>query len=140
MDSTYKAGGEHPSYAKAFWTHAIFGMGMYYVDPQLRRKWLYPLLVLLISTLILCMILYKLTWAMQIGFFEIKEMWKGQVSNALGSMLWPLLVLYAFSFVDVMVACYMRRKNYHSKKAQWWIKVTKEFSKTPSESEIGNKV
>ena len=127
VDSTYQLERENPSYARAFLTHVFFGMGMYYVDPQLRRKWLYPFLALLISMLVLSMVLYKATDAMTIGIFEIEQMWEGRVSNAMEFMLWSLLLLYVFSFVDVMVTCYLHRKNYHSRKGEDWIRMSEQL-------------
>jgi tetratricopeptide (TPR) repeat protein len=127
VDSTYQVERGHPSYAKAFWTHALFGLGMYYVDPRLRRKWLYPFIALLISMLVLSMILYRVTDAMTIGLFEIKKISEVPVRDALEFMLWSLLVLYAFSFVDVIATCYLRRKHYLGRKGERSIKMRDQF-------------
>jgi tetratricopeptide (TPR) repeat protein len=112
MDSVYQVERGRPSYAKAFSTHAILGMGLFYVDPESRRKWLYPFTALLVSSLVLSIIFYEVTKAMTIGNFEIQRMWEGSVADILEVMVWPVLGLYAYSFVDVIITCYRRRKNY----------------------------
>ena len=112
VDSAYQVERGRPSYAKAFWTHAILGMGMFYVDDKSRRKWYYLFIALTVSLLVLSLIFYEATRQMKIGIFRIDKMWGGRVDNSLEFLLWSFLGLYGFSLVDVMVTCYLCRKRY----------------------------
>jgi tetratricopeptide (TPR) repeat protein len=121
VDNIYQVQRDRPSYAMAFWTNAIFGLGMYYVDPALRRKRLYPLVALLVSSLALSLIFYETTKAMIIGKFTIQKI--DTVVDMMEFMLWGFLALYVFSFIDVMVTCYLRRRNYQNRKGEWRIRM-----------------
>ena len=116
MDSVYQVERGRPSFAKALSTHAILGMGLFYVDPASRRKWLYSLTTLLLAALVLSIIFYEVTKAMRIGNFELQRMSEGRVADILEVIVWPVLGLYAFSFIDVLITCYRRRKNYRGAK------------------------
>jgi tetratricopeptide (TPR) repeat protein len=112
VDSAYQVERGRPSYARAFWTHAILGMGMFYVDDKSRRKWYYLFIALTVSLLVLSLTFYEVTRHMKIGYFRIDTMLDGRVDNTLEFLLWSFLGLYAFSLVDVMVTCYLRRRSY----------------------------
>ncbi len=140
VDSIYQLEQDHLSYTKAFFTHVLFGMGMYFVDPQLRRKRLYPFIALLISTLVLSVIFYRVTFEIKIDLFSIKKMADGRVADALVFMLWSFLVLYALSFIDVMVTCYRRLQKYQARKRESLVRIPDQVQQRSQRVENQNKV
>ncbi len=115
-------------------------MGMYFVDPQLRRKRLYPFIALLISTLVLSVIFYRVTFEIKIDLFSIKKMADGRVADALVFMLWSFLVLYALSFIDVMVTCYRRLQKYQARKRESLVRIPDQVQQRSQRVENQNKV
>jgi tetratricopeptide (TPR) repeat protein len=119
---------EKPAFLRALWTHFPLGLGLFYADRQAGRKWLYPLVGMLIP-----LMLFVGPFFIGRPFQEIRSnnpeffyyapggSYKGTIymasteSNAEGSWDFALELLgavYLLSFVDVMAACYVRRKNY----------------------------
>jgi tetratricopeptide (TPR) repeat protein len=112
VDITYQVERGRLSYTKALWTHMILGMGLFYVERESRRKWLYALTAMLVSLLVLTRIFYVLTMSITVGKFPLRKMAEGGIENAVGVALWIFLGLFVLSFVDVLGTCYVRRKNY----------------------------
>lgn len=100
------------SYAKTLWTHIILGMGLFYVDRESQRKWLYAVIAFLVSLLILTQVFYVVTNEIKITVYDLQKMAGGRIANALEVALRIFLGLYALSYVDVIGTCYMRRKKY----------------------------
>src|SRR6185436_10992125 len=112
IDIAYQVERGGLSYRLALWTHTVLGMGLFYVDREARRKWLYAFIALLISLLVLTQIFYETTSAITIGRFQLQKMAEGRVDAALEVALWIALGLHILSFVDVLGTCYVRRRNY----------------------------
>jgi hypothetical protein len=94
-----KQQGKKPSYWKAIGFHLLFGFGLFYVDKNLKRKWIYPVVSLFPSYVILSLITGG--W---LGF------------DLSGLIIYvPILiflVIYALSFIDVIWTCRNRRKKF----------------------------
>lgn len=112
INIAYKIKPQKSSYVKAFWTHLLIGLGLFYADRNLRRKWVYPFLALIVSFLIFSRIFYELTRAMYIGNFRFKTMGEGSVENTVETIFGVLVGLYIISFVDVFITCYIQRVAY----------------------------
>jgi tetratricopeptide (TPR) repeat protein len=118
IDITYQVERDKISYIKALWTHAVLGMGLFYAKPEARRKWLYALIALLISLLVLAQIFFELTKFMRIQELHFETVENGLVVNILGATLWVFLAMHILSFADVIGACYARRRNYRGTKRE----------------------
>jgi len=81
---------QKPSYAAAIGLHLLFGFGLFYVDRSIRRKWVYP-------ALILYAILDVGLASQGIEPFESADFGGGTFVLALG--------IYLLSFIDVVIAC-----------------------------------
>ncbi len=87
-----------PSYWKAVGLHLLFGFGLFYLDTQLKRKWLYPALVFY------AVLDYILGPELGIEPFA---------SDAIGFTTFLIAIgLYILSFIDVIVACKNRRRGF----------------------------
>jgi hypothetical protein len=84
-----------PTYGKAFGFHLLLGCGLFYLDGQAKRRWLYviPPLYALID------------WLLAMG--RIKP-FSGEFG---GYTFVAALILYALSFIDVGLTCRSRRKG-----------------------------
>jgi len=76
-----------PSYWIAIGLHWVFGLGLFYVDRRLKRKWLYP---------IAC-------FSVLIGI-----VYPNDTTIILLALLAALI--YLFGFIDVILTCRARRK------------------------------
>lgn len=136
IEIAYKVKPQNLSYLKAFWTHFIFGMGLFYADRKLNRKWLYPVLALLTSFLILAQVFYELTGHMSIGRVYFETMAEGRADHILEIFLSILLGLYAISYVDVMIACYQQRMNDLGSTNKMWKTGPKQMTKEAYPKEL----
>jgi uncharacterized membrane protein len=98
-------------------------MGLFYAKPEARRKWLYALIAVLISLLVLAQIFFELTQFMRIRELHFETVENGLVVNILEVTLWVFLGLHILSFVDVIGACYIRRRSYHGTRKETWEKI-----------------
>lgn len=86
----------NPSYLKAFFFHLLMGLGLFYVDKNLKRKWLYSAIplyayIVIVSGHIFHVDLFKGNF----GFFSFMI----------------ALACYELSFIDVGIACYLKRRK-----------------------------
>jgi hypothetical protein len=93
-------------------------MGLFYVDRKARRKWVYALLALFISLLILTQIFYEMTRAMNVGRFRLEKMAEGRIDNALEGTLLVFLGVYVLSFADVLGTCYLYHRKYAERSSE----------------------
>lgn len=125
------------SYWRAIWTHFPFGMGLFYVDRSTRQKWIYPVvstllpIVLIFGPLFLGEIFRRLTplhadlfnyYIYGIPSGKVVRMFEER-DDLLESILRILLSVYLLSYLDVLVTCYLRRKNYYGAKREQWDKM-----------------
>ena len=87
------------SYAKAAGAHLFFGLGLFYVDRRLRRKWVYPAV-----------------FSYPVTIIGGEIMTEGLISRTLGLDLLLLSIMvaeavYALGFADVLWTHYQRRKT-----------------------------
>jgi hypothetical protein len=87
-----------PSYFNAILCHIAGGLGLFYVDKNLRRKWLYLIsFTLPIFILFACSNPGSICYGNSLAIFALV-------------LLILCLVIYLLSFIDVLVVCHQRRK------------------------------
>jgi tetratricopeptide (TPR) repeat protein len=116
-----------PSMSRALWTHFPLGLGLFHVDHQARRRWLYPLVamifpLLLISGPFLTKEAFLHTKNYNPAFFDYYEgpvhkssLYLASVENG-SEGAWQMALgiftgIYLLSFVDVIGTCYVRRRT-----------------------------
>jgi hypothetical protein len=125
---------ENRSLGQALWTHVLFGMGIFYVDPPASRKWLYPLFAIAIPLIIL---LGPLTvgaahtaisgWDEKLLGIYVGQEEKADIIWALGPYRsWLRVILgvalagYLLSYVDVIATFYRPpQPERRAQPAQW---------------------
>ena len=119
IDNAYQVKQERPTYIKALWVHLILGMGLYYVDRKAQRKWLYPVLAVLVALLVFASMFYLVTGEIRIGNFHLEMIAGGFYAAVIKYALQAFLIFYVLSFVDVLLSCYLVRRNYRGEKVDW---------------------
>jgi hypothetical protein len=98
---------QKPSYWKAIIRHLLLGFGLFYVDKQLKRKWIYPVVAIITP------ISYYIVWVYD---YELA-----------GYTFFGSSGIWLLSFVDVLLTCRKRRQPLPtpdikavSKKPSYW--------------------
>ena len=118
---------DKPAFLRALWTHFPLGLGLFYTDRQAGRKWLYPLVGMLIPLMLIVGPFFLsrpfqeiLTNNPKFFYYAPGGIYRGTIylasveSNSVGTWDVALKILgavYLLSFVDVMATCYVRRNN-----------------------------
>jgi tetratricopeptide (TPR) repeat protein len=113
VDMAYQVERKNYSFGKALWTHFAFGLGMFYLARETRRKWVYTILAALLPALILANTVYQyfdnnksfpaVSFPVYKNGPEIMEQWLLLLSLA--------LLGYGLSFVDIVLTCYNKRNK-----------------------------
>ena len=113
---------EKPSLWKAAWSNFLFGMGLFYVDPSARRKWVYPVIAMAIPLLIILGPLFFGGMLQNLGAVKSEVLNLYFVNDRIAYLVWGFeertewwqiifgIVLggYLISFADVVVTCLRR--------------------------------
>jgi tetratricopeptide (TPR) repeat protein len=118
-----------PSFWHALWVHFPLGLGLFYADHQARRRWLYPIVAMIIPLMItIGPFLYKNAFDTTkevspnvLDYYQgaapVGTVYRASGENETAEGVWSTFLsivgaVYLFSFVDVMGTCYLRRKIY----------------------------
>jgi len=116
LDTTYQVERAKYSYGKSLWIHALFGMGLFYVDRASWRKWLYAVIAALIPALLLMPILYEFLDRYSYYFSSVEvrpiELANGlKIIDMRSNALIALLIAHALSFLDVLWTCRQKQRG-----------------------------
>ena len=104
------------SYNKALWIHGLFGMGLFYLDRESRRKWVYVVVAALIPALLLMPALYDFMnrYSYYVSSVDVRPIEFSNGETVLDIRNFGLIVIfsvYILSFVDVLLTCRQKRRQ-----------------------------